>query len=408
LVADTDSDGSPDFIEMFEASSPVAKDTDGDGFVDKPYSGYGTNTGTGSTLVDNCPTIYNPTQVSTFGGHSAGGVQFAGGASVTTGNTGTTSAFLMDTSQNWTSTQWVGQVAVVKTTSATRTLAITSQVNDASCPAGSFCKLVGTKWQLTGGNPGNGRAYSIGTIASGQAANPNKMKLGDACNPDIDNDGLPNTVETSMAGLNAMNPDANGNHCLDGPELLTGHNPASGTSACVPLKAADLKFFRACHISLPPTGAYNGIWDSEGTPALRTAMDPGGTGAACLNGTTVKPFEDNNNDGISDTIEVEGYNLAPANKDTDGDGCQDWAQINDVNGDGIVDSSDQLVVAQRANNLIPANTASDFVLDVNKDGIVDSGDQGLLAANLCSGKGFSGGCTGSGDANDKCYKGSLY
>jgi len=413
LKPDTDSDGSPDFVEMFEGTSPISADTDGDGYVDKPYNSYGTNA---SKTMDNCPTIYNADQLSTFGGHKVNYIPFAGSASVTTGDS--PAPFLKDTSQNWTAGQWIGQTVIVNLPSGQFTLTVTGDSVGAGCSAGSHCMLTGDAWGgPTGNAPGNAKPYGIGTIATGQSANPNKMKLGDVCNPDIDNDGLPNTVEDYMAAhklageiaLNKMNPDTNGNHCVDGAELFTSNNPASTSSVCDPaLTTVQEKFFRACHFALPPKDAYNGIWNGEGpqppNDAHRTELDPSGSGTDCITGSDVTN-SDNNGDGIADGVVVEGYNLAPASLDTDGDGCYDWAQINDVNGDGIVDSVDQLIVAQRGASILPPNTASDFFLDVNHDQLYDSVDSLQVALNVCSTKGYSGGCTGTGLADDMCYNG---
>jgi len=80
--------------------------------------------------------------------------------------------------------------------------------------------------------------------------------------------------------------------------------------------------------------------------------------------------------------------------DSDGDGCPDWMEMFDVNGDRTVDSVDQLIIAQSAAGLIDANPVQDAVLDVAHDGgPVDSVDNLMEAQNTWSfrqGQGYTG------------------
>ncbi|MGD0116387.1 MAG: hypothetical protein ABSC13_10395, partial [Dehalococcoidia bacterium] len=278
LVADSDGDGASDYVEMFDLTNPLNQDTDADGFLDKPSNVFGDNT---DKSMDNCPTVPN---ADGLGGNS--------------------------------------------------------QKN----------------------TDGHHRAVGS-TIPAGKASNPNKDKIGDACDPDNDNDGLPDAVETVMgttpigtvAGCNPATDsnclpsyDTNGNHCVDGSEVLLGGNPL-GTAKCPgSLTLAQEKFFRACHWNLPALGAYGGLWDAKySTNTDRTELDPDNDGIACQ--TTGGAVGDKDNDSgpsalpdVPDITEIEGYNTNPANKDTDGDGCEDYVQINDVNGSGAVDTTDLL------------------------------------------------------------------
>jgi hypothetical protein len=58
----------------------------------------------------------------------------------------------------------------------------------------------------------------------------------------------------------------------------------------------------------------------------------------------------------------------PANKDSDGDGCEDWIEVVDLNGDRQANLSDVLLVARRAFNILPPDAISDPLFDINKDG----------------------------------------
>jgi Bacterial TSP3 repeat len=73
-LADTDGDGLSDFYEMFQFTSPVNPDTDGDGYLDMPASTYQN----ASTSFDNCPGVYNPSQLNTDGKQRDNGPKIPG------------------------------------------------------------------------------------------------------------------------------------------------------------------------------------------------------------------------------------------------------------------------------------------------------------------------------------------
>jgi hypothetical protein len=75
-----------------------------------------------------------------------------------------------------------------------------------------------------------------------------------------------------------------------------------------------------------------------------------------------------------------GYTTCANPTDSDGDGCEDWIEIVDVNGSRQANIVDVLLVAKRAFNIIPASD-SDYVLDINKSGAVNIVDVLLAAQN---------------------------
>jgi len=477
LASDSDSDGATDFQEMFQFTNPNNPDTDGDGYLDAPSSVFGDN------------------------------VTITGTANVAVTTTGSSTGTLTDTRASWVVNGLVGGTVTTLADPlipcVAKSLKVTS--NTAST-------LTGTAGWSGGGNPGNGCAYSMPStpwdncpavanptqantdgghrlagpvIPSGIAANPNKDRIGNACDPDNDNDGIPDVIEPVMS-TGIYNSDTNYNHCVDGSEISLSQNPnifysgtaagavTTGTSPATltdtraawtvnqwatsvvttngktmtvasntattltgtgsgwsgggnpgngnayivsgapcptgfTLKQAD--FFRACHWNLPANGAYGGLWNGQYSPILspRQELDPDGDSLNCtVDGLIVNANEPDNDNGtgtmtpnapaeVTDTVEVEGYNTNPAMKDTDGDGCDDWAQINDVNGDGLVNVGDQLSVAKRVANVAPflADPVSDGILDVNRDNKFNVGDNLQVAKNTCSLKatlGISGGC----------------
>jgi hypothetical protein len=172
------------------------------------------------------------------------------------------------------------------------------------------------------------------------ANNPAQDKLGDACDPDDDNDALPDTSENGPVCPFRLVGNSDGDRVLDGFEVANGYNPCDPTSK--------------------PT--WEGGSDSDG-------------------------------DGFSDGVERTGYNTCAFAGDTtpgyttcanptdsDGDGCADWIEIVDVNGSRQANSVDILLIARRVFDITPASD-SDYVFDINKSGAVNIVDALLVAQN---------------------------
>ena len=185
------------------------------------------------------------------------------------------------------------------------------------------------------------------TIANGDA-------LGDACDPDIDNDGIPNSTEISFGctfgpgltsgPLDPLKADTDGDRVLDGAECALGSNPNNAASK-PPAPAVDTD--------------RDGLSDSF---ELSIGSDP--------------TKADTDGDGIPDGVEFKGYGTSPTNVDSDNDGCPDGREIASLDGNTLVNSLDLLIVAARFNRRdLP-------VQDVNKDGVINSGDLALVARNF--------------------------
>jgi hypothetical protein len=166
------------------------------------------------------------------------------------------------------------------------------------------------------------------TLANSDAA-------GDACDDDDDNDGRPDFDETTGAGCGSAftNPllrDTDGDRFLDGAECLLASNPASSAS----------------------------------TPALAICGAAG----------------DADGDKIATRIEVCFYNSDPNVVDTDGDagldGAKDGCEVASLNGDRVVSSIDQGMLASG----IIGSVAYHANVDINKDGVLSSIDQGIMAS----------------------------
>jgi hypothetical protein len=172
--------------------------------------------------------------------------------------------------------------------------------------------------------------------------------LGDACDSDDDNDGYSNAVE------------------LDGPRTCQS---ASGTTD--PLKA--------------DTDGDRYMDKAEcllGTDPLNPASKP--TAAMCVTYLqNITSTTDTDGDKIYDYIEFCGYNSDRNSVDSDGDmaldGAKDGCEVASINGDRVVNSGDQLLMATEMNREpVPALRLANY--DLNRDGVVGSGDQLLMAS----------------------------
>jgi hypothetical protein len=160
--------------------------------------------------------------------------------------------------------------------------------------------------------------------------------LGDVCDLDDDNDGLSDTTEgfgpcvTTFLPTNPNGSDSDGDRFLDGAECALGTDPAAASSK----------------------------------PSL----------AAC------GPSSDADGDKIPTRNEVCFYNSNPNSSDTDGDaaldGAKDGCEVASFNGDRVVNSIDQGMLASG----IAGAVAYHPNIDVNKDGIQNSIDQGIVAS----------------------------
>ena len=335
LDDDSDGDGATDFEEMFQFTNPIgtgSTDTDADGYLDKPATVYGDND---DTSMDNCPSVYNPSQLNSDGARRPNGIKISGD----------------------------------------------------------------------------------------YASNPNQDKLGDACDDDDDNDGATDTYEPDTTGGKVASlplvADTDGDTVVDGVEWHVNTDPTDITS--YPTWDATLQlYYRGCHINTAKDTehAYTD-WDAE-YDAVNDDVeyDPDGDNSNC-------PGDGDSDSGsgglhanmieLLDQYEAMGYNTGITNQDTDGDGCHDWVEIHDLNGDRTVDSGDQGAMNRRAAGKIlsdcdggtypgpnPSSCVSDRVFDINKDGYIDSGDQGSMNKNTCQKK-LWGGCesiTGMCDPED--------
>ena len=197
---------------------------------------------------------------------------------------------------------------------------------------------------------------------------PNEDNLGDMCDNDSDNDGLPDLTELVGCGSGPTDP---GWPVLD----KTYDDNGDGNPA-------------------PPLGtdaADDGpSWDSDGD----TVLD----GVECLLGSnpndrssrpgfwTCGGTSDADGDGLSNASETCGWGTNPNLVDTDGDGLSDCREAADVDGNAVVNyTGDTITVGKAA--LIASPPTKSGVMDTDKNGAVNF-DDALFVAKVALVSGF--------------------
>jgi len=174
---------------------------------------------------------------------------------------------------------------------------------------------------------------------------PNGDGLGDACDVDDDNDGLPDTSEgvwpvldcpSATGSTDAHKQDTDGDGVIDGAECALGTDPASAASK----------------------------------PSMA---------GACV---------DADGDAVRDRVELLGWGTSDALVDTDGDGLPDGAEIVDVDGNNATTFSDALIVARAATGAAPFTgglTAEERrAYDVDRNNVVSFADALMIARYISS------------------------
>jgi len=179
--------------------------------------------------------------------------------------------------------------------------------------------------------------------AYNDATNPIGDFLGDACDPDIDHDGIPNAAELTL-GRSPYIADTDGDRTNDGTEIKCGSDPLNPLS------------------NLAGTDT-----DHDGLPDACEAVygtDPHNP--------------DTDGDGVLDGVEVRYWMTNPLVKDTDGDRCADGQELASVNADRAVSAIDLQQVAMHFG--APTPEFQDF--DMNGDGRVNSIDLLFVAQHF--------------------------
>jgi PKD repeat protein len=238
------------------------------------------------------------------------------------------------------------------TATPTATATATACAGDLDCDgvidATDNCVSVANPNQLNS----NGELIDLpAPIAFDDHTNPKAILLGDACNPDVDNDGLSNAAEAT-AGTNPAQFDTDGDRQLDGPEVACGSDPLDPLSRVL----------------------ANGA-----NPDLDGDLLP----AACETIAGSDPANsDSDGDGVVDGIEYLRIGIDPEDNDTDDDGCDDDIEVASLNPDSIVNSIELGLVASRFGLLGGPLYFWDF--DMNRDASINALDLLFVATRFGS------------------------
>jgi hypothetical protein len=183
-------------------------------------------------------------------------------------------------------------------------------------------------------------------------SNPSQDKMGDACDPDDDNDSLPDSEESDGQCPQRLVADSDGDTVLDGYEVAMGYDPCSAASK--------------------PTWEGGSDSDADGLP---DGVERLGYNTCVFSGDS-----------------YPGYTTCTNPIDSDGDGCADRIEIHDLNGDRRVTGADALYLAKAVSgSTVVTDPVSFDIYDVNQDGRLSGADFLQLAKNTCSAR-PGGGC----------------
>ncbi len=173
--------------------------------------------------------------------------------------------------------------------------------------------------------------------------NPIGDNVGDACDPDIDHDGVVNVTETTFA-LSMYIADTDGDRTNDGTEIVCGSDPLDRLNTLVGMDTDHDRLPDACEVIY-------------------------GTDPANI---------DSDGDRLLDGWEVRYWMSNPHSTNTDADGCTDEREVASVNNDAKVNSTDMLMLAQNFGSITPEWGD----LDMNGDGKINSTDMLFVAQHF--------------------------
>jgi hypothetical protein len=166
---------------------------------------------------------------------------------------------------------------------------------------------------------------------------PNSDALGDACDPDIDNDGRLDADELSGTGCGGAVTEVSTDNAY-----ADGDPPSWDTDGDSVLDGAE------CALGADPTN----------TADKPSAAACGGSG-------------DDDGDGLQNSWETCKWGTSNSSADSDGDGLSDCLEVMDVNGNGVVTNADAVAVKQAAFSVIIGDLAA---MDINGNGALTNAD----------------------------------
>jgi hypothetical protein len=242
---------------------------------------------------------------------------------------------------------------------------------DGVLDGGDNCASVHNATQANSDSGPTPPAGNVGFISNGSGVPgddlsvPNGDALGDACDDDDDNDGLPDADDSEPLGATGI--------CAAFAGSSSGHAAPTG---------GDVGYSDGT----PPS------WDTDGD-AVPDARE-------CIVGTNPRVGDgahrgmcaattgagDADGDGLQDVWEVCGWGTSASNTNGDGDGLGDCVEVMDVNGSGVGNNNDAVLVKQHFFGIIVGDRAA---MDINRSATVNNNDavliqQAFFGVNPCS------------------------
>ena len=196
--------------------------------------------------------------------------------------------------------------------------------------------------------------------------------LGDACDPDDDNDGLPDAGEYAASGCASFDlsttahPQAAGGDVTDDDNGDGAPAPFTGTDSADDGPSWDTD----------GDGVLDGVECQLGTNPRDMASRP--TMTACGGNT------DADGDGLIASAERCKWGTSDTAADSDGDGVKDCIEANDNNGDGVQNFPGDTIASAKA-AVAGAPKTNDY--DLNGDGAVNFPGDTVLSAKMVTHQG---------------------
>ena len=248
-------------------------------------------------------------------------------------------------------------------------------------PAMDNCPLAANPGQANS----DGAADNGPGIAAPDITVANSDTVGDACDPDIDNDGLPNAQDTEPltgGGICGTVATTDGHPAPAGGDVTNDDNDDGNPAPPMGSDAAD----NGPSSDTDRDGVLDGIECMLGTNPRNAGSKP--TALQCANFAMPTPgvgpntiATDVDHDGLTAAIENCRFGTSDLNADSNSDGVPDCVAVNDIDGNGVQNfSGDTLRIARAANGLLAPTV--DF--DLNGDGILNFAADALLSAKLAA------------------------
>jgi len=200
---------------------------------------------------------------------------------------------------------------------------------------------------------------------------PNSDNLGDACDPDDDNDGLLDVDEEPLNNCGAFN-DLAANHPNPSRDDVTNDDNHNGNPA--PNMGRD-SLDNGPSWDTDNDGVLDGAECQLGfnprNKASRPSVNNCATYLSNLFGSNITRTTDTDGDGLLDVWEFCGWGTDPKKVDTDNDGKGDCKEAADVDGNGIVDYDGDAMYYAKAALWPTSEFGKTMDFDIDKNGILD-------------------------------------